>query len=145
MREHLFRGKTIIADTPNDPGYWIEGFVVDIAGYHIVKKSVSSYYHEIALDETTEVWSETLGQFTGLYDKNGKRIFEGDIVKTKYGRLCTVVWFSSQVCSCWDLKTVGTVENCAYTKYPDPYDLWKSENLEVVGNIHDNPELLKGE
>lgn len=141
MREIIFRGKQI------DNGEWIEGSLIHqtkfygdpVDCYHIL------YDGEFHLDYygSAEVIPETVGQFTGMFDKNDKMIFEGDIVKTKYGRLCTVVWFSSQVCSGWDLASILTLENCAYTRYPDAIDLCKKENLEIIGNIHDNPELLE--
>lgn len=88
---------------------------------------------------------ETVGRWTGLVDKNSKKIFEGDIVKTKYGRLCIVVWFSTPTYCGWDLKPVNTMDNCNHTKAPDSYDLWKRKNLEVVGNVYDNQDILKGE
>jgi uncharacterized phage protein (TIGR01671 family) len=150
MREIIFRGKR------TDDGKWIVGSAIlykepitsrtpggsFINHYRI--KTVSETY-DGCMEERyePEIIPETLGQWTGLMDKNGVKIFEGDIVKTKYGRLCIVVWFSSQVCNGWDLKTICTVENCVHTKCPDSIDLYKKENLEVLGNIHDNPELLR--
>ena len=88
---------------------------------------------------------ETIGQYTGVDDKHMKNIFNGDIVKTKYGRLCVVEWFSSSKYCGWDMMPVGTVNNILHTKAPDENDIWHFENIEVVGNIYDNPELLKGE
>lgn len=79
---------------------------------------------------------DTVGQFISVLDKNKRQIFDGDIVRTKYGRICKVVWFSPQLC--WDLYPL----ECK-SKAPDTYDLFKSENLEVIGNIYDNPEILK--
>ena len=148
MREILFRGKA-------DPHYyphinqWVYGayihrtlFYGDPDDSHWIL-----YTGEFDCDfyDAARIVPKTLGQYTGFDDKHGNKIFEGDIVKTKYGRLCVVVWFSSQVHNGWDLETIKTVENCAYTQYPDAFDLYKKENLEIVGNIHDNPELLGGE
>jgi uncharacterized phage protein (TIGR01671 family) len=142
MREIIFRGKDIYTNE------WVEGSLI------LYKKPVTARTHEDSFEnhylirpfdaacEEYEVDPKTIGQFTGLTDKNGVKIFEGDVVKTKYGRLCIVVWFSSQVHNGWDLETIRTVENCVHTKYPDSIDLYKKENLEVVGNMHDNPELL---
>lgn len=141
MREILFRGKI------KDDGDWEEGGLVvftdydsGLKEYWIVHPGQTVDFRD---DREYEVVPETVGQYTGLTDKNGEKIFEGDIVKTKYGRLCIVVWFSSQACNGWDLETIRTVENCVHTKYPDAIDLYKKENLEIVGNIHDNPELLE--
>lgn len=134
MREILFRGKRI------DNGEWVEGnlFIPDkentptqiCIGTNIIRI-------------TYDIIPETIGQFTGLYDRNCKKIWEGDIVTTKYGRLCIVIWFSNQVINGWDLTPVLTPDNIAYTNMPTAFDLYKKDNLEVIGNIHDNPELLR--
>ena len=140
MREILFRGKRI------DDGEWVEGSLVHRTKfygdtddrYFIICNGEFHYDYYDAV----EVDPKTVGQFTGVLDKNDKKIFEGDVVKTKYGRLCVVVWFSSQVCNCWDLETIRTLDNVRITP-PTSIDLFKKCNLEVVGNIHDNPELLE--
>lgn len=75
-------------------------------------------------------------------DRNGNEIFGGDIVSTKYGRLCIIIFFESQSYHGLDMVPVGTRKNIA-KKEPDAFDLWNSKNLEIVGNIHDNPELLQ--
>lgn len=144
MREILFRGKRV------DNGEWVYG---DLSQIHY-----KVYISQFVIDNTYQdgadnkhlykhIWvlPETVGQYTGLTDKHGKKIFDGDIVKTKYGRLCIVVWFSSPAHNGWDLHPVNTVENCIRTKCPDAYDLYTEENLEVIGNVIDNPELLEVE
>ena len=131
MREIMFRGKRL------DNGRWVRGFPFAV--------------HSGLKIEGIETWdgerhivdAETVGQWTGMVDNHNTKNYEGDIVKTKYGRLCVVVWFSSNACIGWDLKPVDTIENCFHTKAPDGYDVFKKDNLEVVGNIHDNPELMK--
>ena len=123
MREILFRGKTVC------DGDWIYGGII----WNPSKKKV---FIHTEWDEG-EVIPETVGQYTGLKDKNGTKIFAGDIVKTKYGRLCEVRWFSSPCSQCWDLIPIENKH-----KIPDKYDLWIPKNLEVIGNIHDNFELL---
>lgn len=148
MREIICRGKR----TYN--GEWVEGSLVHIGDFcAIVEHDQDRLHHldQMYLDETTgmmdgyatKVPLETVGQWTGLFDKNEKKIFEGDIVKTEYGRLCTVVWFSNQVYNGWDLMVVNTCENILHTKPPSRVGIYKKDNLEVVGNIHDNPELLR--
>lgn len=75
-------------------------------------------------------------QYIGRKDINKKEIYEGDIVRTNSGRLCRVVWFSSPQYQGWDLEPIET-KNPA----PKEWNLW--EYLEIIGNIFDNPELLK--
>lgn len=149
MREILCRAKSICADSPDDisTNYWVEGSLVHqtmfygdpVDVYHIV--GVGEFHCDYY--DSHEVWPETVGQFTGFLDKNGKKIFEGDIVKTKYGRLCVIKWFSSPSSGEWDMTPISTAKNIFETQPPDIYDLFVSANLEVVGNIHDNPELME--
>ena len=79
----------------------------------------------------------TLSQFTGMYDKNRKRIFENDIVKTQYGRLCVVKWYSSDSYCGWDLDPINTNDNLEL-KPPSEYFLYNEECNEIVGNVFDN-------
>ncbi len=124
----LWRGKCV--DNNNK---WVEGDLSRI-------NSVDNYFIEdIQSKWLWRVDTETLGECTGLRDKNGKLIFEGDIVQTKHGRLCKIVWRSNSAVNCWDIVPL----ECKH-RSPDEWDLWDSKNLLVVGNIYDNPELLKG-
>lgn len=133
MRERIQRAKTVGTNT------WIEGTYFPPENTMISHElSVFNYAY---MDYV--VVPETVGDYTGIVDKHGTRVFEGDIVKTKYGRLCIVVWFFSPSHNGWDLQPINTVENCLHMKCPDAYDLYREENLEVVGNVHDNPELLE--
>ena len=76
---------------------------------------------------------ETVGQFTGLTDKNGTKIFEGDILSEK-GYLFVVVWNQG-----WAQFRLSYIGRCI--QYPE----WnRGVQMEIVGNIHDNPELLEG-
>ena len=130
MREILFRGKLASS------GEWVYGSYVHCPNPVCIGSShpYCMWVPATNPDETTtviEVDPETIGQYIGQPDKNGKKIFEGDIVKTKYGRICKVVWFTPQLC--WDLVPL----ECK-SKVPDQYDLFDSKNLEVIGNIYDN-------
>lgn len=138
MKEILFRGKT-------REGKWIESCSVFMRG-ELALMLNERPIKEVIKDKNGEpvdvifsfcsVEKNTVGQFTGLTDKNGKKIFEGDIVKTKYGRLCRVVRVSLPSYVGWDLE-VFDENNALTTKKPDEYDLYYTDNLEVIGNIFD--------
>lgn len=118
MREILFRGKR------KDNGMWIHG---DYQHFHI-ENDIYVYIGRWG-KEMRSVKPETVGQFTGLFDKNGKEIFEGDILK----------WDDIE----WGSEHLELVE-WNYSLFSIRKDDW-NEWCEVVGNIHDNPELLKNE
>ena len=128
MREILFRGKR------TDNGEWIEGSLCttipsDEDFYTISYFDFEGYYIE------EKVISETVGQYTGLTDKNGKRIFEGDIVSIS-GELkgtYTCVWEEYNFEYEFDNKTMSFGLACV-----------DSDDIEVIGNIHDNQELIGG-
>ena len=139
MREVLFRGKRA------DYGEWIEGyyakqsnhacFAHELKYQHFIFKDVCLDFNLGGLQQF-EIIPETVGQYTGLTDKNGVRIFEGDIVSlVKHdGLIYKVVYVPCR----YELVNSKGV-NCFVL------DIYKSENIEVIGNIHDNPELLGGE
>lgn len=135
MDQALFRGERI------DNGGWVYGSYIHCPQPVCIGRShpYCMWVPAANPDETTtivEVDLDTVGQFIGVLDKNKRQIFDGDIVRTKYGRICKVVWFAPQLC--WDLYPLESK-----SKAPDTYDLFKGENLEVIGNIYDNPEILK--
>lgn len=138
MREILFRGKRV------DNGAWVEGAFClkdcdDPFGYMVDRPSIIKY--DPPFDGFWfRVDPETVGQFTGLTDKNGKKVFEGDIVKIKdFSGGCYLT--CDQPTSNFAVKWYGKEGRFGidYMKL-FPYDFTKSE---VIGNIHDNPELLK--
>ena len=121
MREILFRGKQ------RDNGEWFYGDLIHLN--HCV--SIRSK------DCARSVVPETVGQYTGLTDKNGMRIFEGDLIRsTETGETAIVQWFSEHsafMIWCKTSNQVGFLYEC------------EKSIIEVIGNIHDNPELIGGE
>lgn len=121
MREILFRAQR----TMNNE--WVEGYYSEYS-YELGR---GNFICDSDFDYT--VYPETVGQFTGLTDKNGKRVFEGDIIS--FGlRVCVVIY---------------DAENARYMFYEngrhklDGFNVETMKLKEIIGNIHDNPELLK--
>jgi len=82
---------------------------------------------------------KSLGQFTGLHDKNGKEIYEGDIVKNEYGRKGKVYYSPSEFLV--DYLSSADLNIPQHERFDDITGLFGSE--EVIGNIYENKELLK--
>jgi len=82
-----------------------------------------------------------LMQFTGLKDKNGKKIYEGDIVKGKWGGKDQ--YFDIRYCEAGSDCVLGFFPMKDHETYNHYYGGWMGEEFEVVGNIHQHPELLK--
>ena len=142
MRKILFRGKRL------QGGEWVEGYFFKS---DINKKERESGKATIIFTPDCDTFimvpechnsfmvvSDTVGQYTGLLGKNGKRIFEGDIAKVLQGKDK-------------DIAYVG-FENGAFMLYPKTgniyertlWEYWYNDwDVEVIGNIHDNPELLE--
>ena len=124
MREILFRGKQA------DNEKWVIGYLS--SKHTITITTPCGHTDEIV------ICADTVGQYTGLKDKNGKRIFEGDVAKVLQGKDK-------------DIAYVG-FENGAFMLYPKTgniyertlWEYWYNDwDVEVVGNITDNPELLE--
>lgn len=132
-REILFRGKSL------NSGEWVEGYLVkkidpiytDIESYHILSQKRDKFEVLEPLVTWTRVDLETVGQFTCLTDKNGVRIFEGDIVK--YKEMLFEIKYSIE-----QVRFLAILPNGVF----NPVAIKKCE---VIGNVHDNLEILKGE
>lgn len=133
MREILFRGKRL------SDGEWVDGnlFVDEMKDKHEILVGYVNYRVGWGVDP------KTVGQFTGLTDKNGTKVFEGDIVSVKLKDSNGECWeetkrvhYNSNEC-CW--YPMRWNEECDFCEG------WTEiTSIEVIGNIHDNPELLEG-
>ena len=145
MREILFRGKRA------DCEEWVEGDLIQ-AFYGVLNGNQLTACSIMPHTPTAYCWRidpETVGQYTGLSDRNGVRIFEGDIVKgISYSaeRIGVIVWideissfgvryFKSQNSTAWENSSIL---RCSSMGKTDEF------TVEIIGNIHDNPELLEG-
>ena len=141
MREILFRGKRC------DNGEWAQGYYIR-ADHHWHNHGIHKDWITLgasanggwfALHNKYAVKAETIGQFTGLTDNNGKKIFEGDIIE----------WFAQGESERPDFGYIEYDEQSfawrvCWQKYdPDFMEGMQQEYISVIGNIHDNPELLE--
>lgn len=133
MREILFRGKI------KDSNDWVEGAYYKRTEYygepseeHYIITTTEDLSYDQALDYYNVI-PETVGKYTGFKDMNGKMIFEGDIVHNHIGdkKIVDCVIFENG-CFCMDRQAF----NYEFT-YQD------TSKFEVIGNIHDNPEILE--
>ena len=154
MREILFRGKR------TDNGEWIYGDLMQNVDCIKIREQEKDVKH---IAKSFEIDLETVGQYTDLADKNGKRIFEGDIIrytfdspddptatenglKVRTGRIFWSDWRASFAVTA-GINGSASINNdvARYVRGRQVYEYVRGANtVEVIGNIHDNPELLKG-
>lgn len=133
MREILFRGKRI------NNGEWIDGYLYIT---HTGTYEIGCYNAETNIERWTFIVDpSTVGQYTGLKDKNGKRIFEGDILlwtgeDGETGKVIVIFAGGAFMLKCVEVAEADL----------DPFSQFEIANqtLEIIGCIHDSPELLKG-
>lgn len=124
MREILFRGYT--------GRNWQYGYLID-------KEAIRNFDKDGLPISTYRVIKETICQYTGLTDKNGNKIFEGDIV----GCFCNTQMFQVKWCDIRGGYFLDDVVMCGGSE-PAPECLGNLvDTIEVIGNIYDNPELLE--
>lgn len=132
-REILFRGKRI------DTGEWAEGFYCGGNERKTLRPCIFVYIPDRQSYDCQDIIPETVGQYTGLTDKNGNKIFEGDIIEAHFDELfpdlattLIVVWSDYG----WFGRDMeGNVDSLEQK--------WVSDFFEIIGNIHDNPDLLE--
>ena len=138
MRENLFRGKR------RDNGEWVYGSLfVGFKKSYICPEAIAMYNFDgaLCLGGFVEVSPESVGQYTGLKDKHGKMIWEGDILGSRYDNLYpddvaieVVKWFRNG----WYIQQENNLPDALCEYGVLPYS-------EVIGNVHDNKSLLNNQ
>lgn len=137
MREILFRAKAINRvegreyRTNYKNGDWVYGLVTSHYVHPLLPAEMRNENGILGI----EVDYKTIGQYTGLTDKNGTRIFEGDVIRDEDGDVMVVKWLT---------------KSAAFVLEPKPYASiyfygMLSSRIEIIGNIYDDPELMGGE
>ena len=127
-REIKFRAKIVmdIESFAMKKGHWVEGHYYE----DLQDGEQCSWIQECNDIIHYKVDKETVGQFTGLLDKNSNEIYFDDIIANKYGDTGHVIWYNNGIGIDWGNDYIHYIES--------------DDELEIIGNIFDNPELLKG-
>ena len=145
MREHLYRGfhpdkngtTEITLNGEKIKGEWVKGSYVYAHKFYGTGEAAHFIYN-IYGEQRVAVLPETVGEYTGLLDKNDKKIFEGDILRATYDgdaeRIYEVIFYNGG----YKMRTKDCETMYDYSIHDD------HPEFEVIGNIYDNPELLEG-
>lgn len=128
MRKILFRGKYI------DNGEWIEGYPLFEKDDVLIMRSIEGEHKGI---EFNTVFEDTVSEFTGLYDNNGKMVFEGDIIQDDE-RILLICFYEGNFCYidlADECRNPMSISDCDFGIY--------IEGTVIIGNKWDNPELLE--
>lgn len=137
MRTIKFRGKVKHHNLMTNPkNGWVEGSYVQELGFGKMLSYIFKHSHY------WEVISETVGQFTGLFDKNGKEVYEGDIIGCHNPNIKHLIFYNEKQ-GRFMAALNGDIDNDFVGVCGLDDSRWNASK-EVIGNIHDNPELLKG-
>lgn len=144
MREILFRAQAINRDkgehtTNYKNGEWVYGLITRLYDERFPNLP-AEMSDEDGVTEI-EVDYKTIGQYIGVTDKNDKKIFEGDVIDTP-DRLCEVYWFEKN--AQFDLRFIRNAHNKRIINFKG-IAMRDLSNYEIIGNIYDNPELLKSD
>ena len=142
MREILFRGKRV------DNGEWVFGNFIEDKWGDDNGNTIYAILQDRVAPDIAELWTpvrvipETVGEYTGLTDKNGKKIFEGDIVNYVRMPKIYMIDFHEEFLHCSLFYYDKELKNIYYCGIVHKND---GKSIEVIGNIYDNPEFLRGE
>lgn len=125
-RDILFRGKSILT------GLFIEGNLVIDRN----RKTFIIWFNHKQKECWTSIYPYSVGQYTGRTDKNGNKIFEGDIVIIDNSLKAVVIWFNGSFRFQDELSSKAT-------SLDEMGVVMRNYDVQVIGNIHDNPELMK--
>lgn len=131
---YLFKAKRVYNGGEWVQGYYVKGLDVYGKEVHLIFEPNTMFYSSGETDGWYKVDPTTICRCTGLKDKNGKLIWENDIVKINNSKGNVLITFG-------DFEIICTIPNEKYYKHRLEYDT----EYEVVGNVFDNPELLESE
>lgn len=145
MRDIIFRGQRV------DNCEWVYGYYTN-CHYADLEECTTGHYIIEYPDKWHEIYTDTIGQYTGLCDKNGTKIFEGDIIvkEDKYCKMYGVINFGEHSPTTAELGEIGFFiewldnnSNLWSELIRNDLGFWVDSGIEVIGNIHENKELLE--